>query len=282
MNRLFLLIPAIGEQVAAEDIAYLKVLRDVDKDSFIGFFRKVNQSQKLIKWEDVDYYYDDNHLKAFVNAARAALEGSEEMPQLENLLVFFDDKKSIQGEKIGVTPIKVYGVDVKKGLLNAYMEGGPVDSDVLLNHDALNNPNRSFEIETPEGLSVSIEALDVKPSVVYLWLVKNRNPKRNIDPNAQKHKRKTRLGNKGVISPITYTIDQLDSLLQKAVPAKKGLREFYFKDTTANKLVIFFDENQANLYHAFEVPADDEQERQKMFKRGGRDLVNRVEATSQL
>ena len=102
MNRLFVLIPAIGEQDAAEDIPYLKMIGNVDKNSFIDIFRKINQSQKLIKEEDVVFYYDDNHFKALVNTAKIALSDSKEMPQLGNLLVFFDDKKSIQKEKMGL------------------------------------------------------------------------------------------------------------------------------------------------------------------------------------
>ena len=282
MNRLFLLIPAVGEQDAADDISYLKMIGNVDKNSFIDIFRKINQSQKLIKEEEVVFYYDDNHFKALVNTAKTALSDSEEMPQLENLLVFFDDKKSIQKEKIGLSPIKVYEVDVKNGLLNAFMEGGPNEADALLNREALNYPNRPLEIKKPDGDNVSIKPLYCNQEDIYLWLVSHRSPRRNIDPNAKKHKRKVSYGKRGKVSPITYSIDQLNVFLQKAVPAQKGRRELYYKDVKKDNIIIFWDENVTELYHAFETKADDQEEIQKIYKRGKKELFERIEATAVL
>lgn len=279
MNRLFLLIPAVSEQDAVEDVAYLKLLGDVDKDSLIGFFRKVNQSQRLIEEEAVDYYYDDNHFKALVSTAKKALAGVDDMPQWENLLVFFDDKKSIQDEKIGLSPIKVYGIEVKKGLLNAFVENGAV-SDALLNKDALNDTVHPLDVETANGRQFAVKALECDPKEVYKWLVHNRDPKRKIDPNANKHKRKSSYGKGGKVSPITYSIEQLNDFLQKAVVAKKGLRELYFKDLEKHKIIIFWNENWTGFYHAFEFEADDEQEIQKIYQRGGRSLYRRIEDTS--
>lgn len=280
MNRLFLLIPAVGEQDAAEDIPYLKMIGNVDKNSFIDIFRKINQSQKLIKEEEVVFYYDDNHFKALVNTAKTALSDSQEMPQLENLLVFFDDKKSIQKEKMGLSPIKIYDVEVKNGLLNAFVEGGPDKADALLNQEALNYPNRPLEINKPDGNSVSVKPLCCNQEDVYLWLVSHRNPRRNIDPNANKHKPKVSYGKKGKVSAITYSIEQLDAFLQKAVPAQKGRRELYYKDVKKDNIIIFWDENRTNLYHAFETKADDQEEIQKIYQRGKKDLFERIEATA--
>lgn len=282
MNRLFVLIPAIGEQDAAEDIPYLKMIGNVDKNSFIDIFRKINQSQKLIKEEDVVFYYDDNHFKALVNTAKIALSDSKEMPQLGNLLVFFDDKKSIQKEKMGLSTIKVYEVEVKNGLLNAFMEGGADEADALLNREALNYPNRPLEIKKPDGNSASVKPLCCNQEDVYLWLVSHRSPRRNIDPNAKKHKRKVSYGKGGKVSPITYSIEQLDAFLQKAVPAQKGRRELYYKDVKKDNIIVFWDENRTDLYHAFETKADDQEEIQKIYKRGKKDLFERIEATAVL
>ena len=279
MNRLFLLIPAVTEQDAAEDVAYLKVLGNVDKDSLIGFFRKINQSQRLVEEEAVDYYYDDNHLKALISTAQKALAGVDDMPQWENLLVFFDGKKSIQNEKIGLSPIKVYGVEVKKGLLNAFVENGTT-FDALLNKDALNDTVHPLDVETANGGRFAVKVLECDPKEVYKWLVHNRDPKRKIDPNANKHKRKSSYGKGGKVSPVTYSREQLDDFLQKAVVAKKGLRELYFKDLGNHKIIIFWDENWTDNYHAFEIEDDDQEEIQKIYKRGGRALCRRIEDTS--
>ncbi len=93
-----------------------------------------------------------------------------------------------------------------------------------------------------------------------------------------------KLGKKGVkISPISYTKEQLEVFLRKAVSAGKGLRELYYKDNERNKIIVFWDENlESPSYHAFEIDANDLSEIQKMYKRGGRSLINKIERTSKI
>ena len=111
-----------------------------------------------------------------------------------------------------------------------------------------------------------------------------RYPSRQLDTNYKKHSERSKLGKNGAnISPITYEKQQLDDFLKKAVVAKKGWRELYFKDQKNDKIVVFWDENlETPSYHAFEISVDDIQEIQKIFKRGGRDLVTRINETSSL
>ena len=110
MNHLFLLIPAIEERDAGQDIAYLKLLGDVSTDDVIGIFRKVKNCMSLINEEDVEIIYDHKHLRRLIEVLKEKRERNsdvDEMPQVGNLLTFLSDAVSIQDRKIGNTPIKV-------------------------------------------------------------------------------------------------------------------------------------------------------------------------------
>lgn len=285
MNQLFLLIPAVNERDAGQDIAYLKLLGDVCTDDVIGIFRKVKKCMSLINEEDVEIIYDHKHLRRLnevLKEKRERISDGDEMPQLGNLLTFLLDAVSIQDREIGNTPIKVNAMQVEKGLINAYIECGMVHHS-LLNKEALNDERHPIEVEvankTKQLKVLSCEAVDV-----YLWLVKNRYPTRKLDLNYKKHTKQERLGKKGVkISSISYTKAQLEVFLRKAVSARKDLRELYYKDDERDKIIVFWDENlETPSYHAFEIEANDLPEVQKLYKRGGRSLINKVEITSKI
>ena len=48
------------------------------------------------------------------------------------------------------------------------------------------------------------------------------------------------------------------------------------------KYIIFFTENTNSLYHAFEFAEDNQEEIQKIWARGGRDLKNRIDMVTNL
>ena len=127
MNQFFLLIPAIDESDAGQDIAYLKLLGDVSSEDAIDIFRRVKGGMRLIVGEDYEVVYDHKHLHRLNSVIRAKHgndDSTNEMPQIENLLIFLNDAKSIQDLKSGKQPIKVNGMLVEEGLLNAYIEIG--------------------------------------------------------------------------------------------------------------------------------------------------------------
>lgn len=281
MNRLFLLIPAVNDEDAGQDIAYLKLLGDVDSEQVVAILRGIVKSLNLVEEEDTDILYDAMHLKRLMSdKMNAALQ---EMPQKENLLLFLNDATSIQEIGIGNMTAIINGMTVDKGLVNAFLEDGTT-SDALLNKDALLDSRQPIEVLADKGRRHQLNALPCDAAEVYLWLVGNRNPHRQLDPNYKKHGPNDKFGKRRVVvSPLTYTEQQLEQFLKRAVVAKKGLRELYFKDNEKDKIVIFWDENlQAPSYHAMEIEADNLEEIQKMYKRGGRALVDRIEATSRL
>lgn len=204
------------------------------------------------------------------------------MPQVENLLLLLNDAASIQERGLGEHPIVVNGMQVEQGIVNAFMESG-TQHNALLNKSAINNEEHPIEVEMSTGKTQQTP-LVCNPADVYLWLVRNRYPARVIDVNYEKHSERTKLGKNGVaISPVTYSKEQLELFLERAVCAGEGLRELYFKDNERNKIVVFWDENlEQPSYHAFEIAADDLPEIQKIYKRGGRALIRRIEDVSKI
>ena len=282
MNRLFLLIPAVSEEDAGQDIAYLKLLGNVSNEEVIAILKRIVRSMKLVEEEETEVLYDANHLKRLMRDKQ--LNASlQEMPQKENLLLFLNDAVSIQKRGVGNVTTTINGMKVDNGLVNAFLEKGGA-GDAMLNKDALPDSRHPIEVKDTDGKQFYITPLSCDEVEVYLWLVENRTPRRQMDPNYKKHGPHPKFGRKGFrVSPLTYTEQQLDVFLKRAVVAKKGLRELYFKDNDKDKVVIFWDENlQAPLYHAMEIEADNLEEIQKMYKRGGRALVGRIEKTSRL
>ena len=282
MNRLFLLIPAVGDMDPGQDVAYLKQLGRIDTEGVLSVLRKIVWSMKLIAEEDFEVLYDERYFRQLLHR-RKSEPHSQEMPQLENLLVFFNDAVSIQQRGVGKTPVCVNGMTVDRGLVNAYVEG-EMTGETLVNKDALANGEQPIDVRKLNGEHLRLSPLPCEAADVYLWFVENRKPQRSLDTRYEKHGMKEKTGKGGVVvSSVTYTELQLEEFLKKAVVAKKGLRELYFKDNSKDKIIIFWDENlESPSYHAMEVPADDAEEIQKIYKRGGRDLKERIEETSQL
>ena len=282
MNRLYLLIPAIGEKDAGQDIAYLKQLGKVDGEGVLSILRQIVRSLRLVEGEDMETLYDERHFKQLFRKIKQK-KSTQEMPHLENLLLFFNDAVSIQQRGLGKIPVDINGMPVSNGLVNAFVEDATVGK-VLLNRDALVNTEQPIDVKRGNGEPLSLNPLPCEAADVYLWFVEKRTPQRTLDPTYEKHGKKEKTGKGGVsISPITYTEQQLDEFLKRAVVARKGLRELYFKDNSKDKIIIFWDENLKNpSYHAMEVATDDAEEIQKIYKRGGRALMKRIEETSVL
>lgn len=282
MNRLYLLIPAIEGKDAGQDIAYLKLLGKVDSEGVLSILRQIVWSLRLVEGEDMEALYDERHFNELFRKIKQK-KATQEMPHLENLLLFFNDAVSIQQRGVGNAPKTINGVKVDKGLVNAFVDDD-MAGKVLLNRDALINPGQPINVKITDGEQLSLNPLPCEAVDVYLWFVENRTPERTLDPAYDKHGKKEKTGKGGVrISPITYTEQQLDEFLKRAVVARKGLRELYFKDNTKDKIIIFWDENLKNpSYHAMEVDSDDAEEIQKIYKRGGRALKERIDETSSL
>ena len=282
MNKLFLLIPAITAEDAGQDYAYLKLLGQVKAEAVEAILRKTIGSLRLVAGENIDVLYDSKHLSTLMRTLKKKKGKKEDAPHIEDLLLFFNDAVSIQNRKIGNTPFKINGMTVETGLVNAYMEDA--GKNALLNKEAQSDDEHPIEVEDMNGCRYQLRPLPNEAAEVYLWLTDNREPERTLDMNYQKHGLDEKFGKRGVkVSALTYTQKQLEKFLKKAVVADEHLRELYYRDNEKDKIIVFWDENLANpSFHAFEIEADDIREIQKMYKRGGRSLIKRIEETSQL
>lgn len=275
MNRLFLLIPSVGDEDADPDAAYLKQVGRIDNEETISILKRIVQSMKLVEGEDYEMFYDEKYLKKLLKSS------DKGMPQMSNLLVFFNDAESIQQKGIGNIPLTINGVAVDSGLVNAFVEGEE-SSKVLINKDALAQPDSPLVVYDSDGKCLMFNVLRCDSKDVYLWFVENRIPQRVLDTNYKKHGRTVKTGKGGApISALTYPEEQLTEFLKRAVSANKASNRLYFKDRNNDKIIIFWDENLANpTFHAMEVDAGNQEEIQKIYKLGGRRLLEIIDITA--
>ena len=220
-------------------------------------------------------FYDEKYLKKLLKPS------DKGMPQMSNLLVFFNDAESIQQKGIGNIPLTINGVAVDSGLVNAFVEGEE-SSKVLINKDALAQPDSPLVVYDSDGKCLTFNVLRCDSKDVYLWFVENRIPQRVLDTNYKKHGRTVKTGKGGApISALTYLEEQLTEFLKRAVSANKASNRLYFKDRKSDKIIIFWDENLANpTFHAMEVDAGNQEEIQKIYKLGGRRLLEIIDITA--
>lgn len=275
MNRLFLLIPSVGDEDADPDAAYLKQVGRIDNEETISILKRIVQSMKLVEGEDYEMFYDEKYLKKLLKSS------DKGMPQMSNLLVFFNDAESIQQKGIGNIPLTINGVAVDSGLVNAFVEGEE-SSKVLINKDALAQQDSPLVVYDSDGKCLTFNVLRCDSKDVYLWFVENRIPQRVLDTNYKKHGRTVKTGKGGApISALTYPEEQLTEFLKRAVSANKASNRLYFKDRNNDKIIIFWDENLANpTFHAMEVDAGNQEEIQKIYKLGGRRLLEIIDITA--
>ena len=59
MNRLFLLIPSVGDEDSNPDAAYLKQVGRIDNEETISILKRIVQSMKLVEGEVFEMFYDE-------------------------------------------------------------------------------------------------------------------------------------------------------------------------------------------------------------------------------
>ena len=277
MNRLFLLIPSVGDDDAGPDAAYLKQVGRIDNEETISILRRIVRSMDLIEGENFEMFYDDKYLKRLLQSSAPG------MPPMENLLVYFNDAESIQQREIGNKPLIINGIVVDSGLVNAFVEGEE-PGKVLINKDALAQPDSPIVACDSEGNRLRLEVLKCDCKDLYLWFVDNRIPQRVLDTNYKKHGRTVKVGKGGVsISALTYPEEQLAVFLKRAVSLNKTSNRLFFKDIQNNKIIIFWDENLKNpTYHAMEVDAGNQEVIQMIYRIGGRRLLENIDIAAGL
>lgn len=269
-NKVFFLIPALTEANAGEDIAYLKVLQTVTETNVIDIFKSIIESQRLISEEDVDYFFDkrlfDDLYKTVKIQQNTEKKNKRRPSALAPLLLFLDNFKNFPDTKYGNNSIIINGKKVEKGLVNAYCEYGKDNNVVLVNTDALNKADRplkvSTDVDNPQRNYTVVEVYPCDKEKLYIWLCKNRQPKRIYDNAYEKHSSKVKRGKKGkVVSAMTYSDKESECLLQWAIRAcKVGHTEAYLLDVENHKLIIFYDERlETPTFHGHEIDESNEE-----------------------
>lgn len=268
-NKVFFLIPALTNEDAGEDTAYLKVLQTATDENVIDVFKSIVESQKLISEEDIDYFFDKKYfddLYKIVKAKQNESKKNRKRPSdLAPLLSLLDNIKNYPDDKHGNTPIFINGKIVEKGLVNAYCEYATDNNVVLVNNDALAESDKplkiSTDIDNPQRVYEELKVYPCEKDKMYVWLSKNRLPKRIYDTEYEKHSGKVKSGKKGkTISAMTYSDGEAEHLLQWALRANKvGNTELYLLDIEKHKLIIFYDEHlEAPTFHGHEIDESNE------------------------
>ena len=270
MNQLFFLIPAADEEVASNDIAFIKVLPSIDEEIIRDLFAKFYKIIKFFKEEDIDFLYDSKYLKALMKGI-----SSSESPSMTQLLTLLNDCREVT--EMSDTVHTVNGMQVSHSIINNYLETGNTSSHKLVNKQALNNPDVPIQL-TIDGHTFLLEVLECDVEDIYKWFIDNRTPQYVFDASYGKHRSTSRQVEGVNVSPLTYSKEQAQELLKRAIIARRGSRILYFKDNLQNKILIFCNENLQNpSFHGFEVASDNQAERQKLMHRGGKLLDERLE-----
>lgn len=277
MNHIYLIIPALKDDVN-KDYSRIHAVQTFSQEEFVELVKNMKQLCQLIageydaKKKNLAMYYSKKVLDKLYNVVK---QGPKENKKFEigNLLLFFNNFTKVEPSADADFNQIHPELEPYSDMMHAYLQNP--DSSVIANAKGLENAGTSLNIDY-QGEIVTIQVFDNYIDL-YKWFIAHREPKRQYDPNYEKHSQTEKFVKKGkVASPITYTQAELEQILEKAVRTGDKHRELYFYDKNKDKYIIFFAEG-GNLYHAFEFTEDNNEEMNKIWSRGKRDLVERIQ-----
>lgn len=188
MNKIYLLLPALNEAVAGEEVAYLKVLdENFSSDDFLDLLKDIKTIGKIGKLEEnLQLFYDKSKFGALYKKVKTELHVST--PSLVNALSLLDDFHDISKEQDSIA-LWVNGMLVTSGLLNACVDSNanvPLDS-ALVNEKAINNEENIIVIsksQTDSGQNVNVKNTDIQS--IFTWLATHKSPERAYDKEYKK------------------------------------------------------------------------------------------------
>lgn len=274
-NVLYLLLPIIdSDNPYDEEYAYLKSLDKVPTDFLQEVFATLLH---LYTHEEFTTFYDKRRLSALLKAAKEINGGkfTEAHKLLDYLLK--KDFTEYSPEYMPSNTIHVNNTPVTQGILNAYIESA-TENDTLVDPTCLRCEPKHLRIIDNNSNEKQAICINCERRTLHNWFIINRVPRRKLDTNYDKHQTEERKGKHGVISALTYDINDVEVLMHQAIKSDKNL---YLKDKNKEKLIIFWSENlERPTYHAYEVSIHNKAEIDKIFKKGGRDLYNLVDTYS--
>lgn len=276
MNHIYLIIPALKDDVN-KDYSRIHAVQKFSQDEFVELVKNMKQLCQLVAGEydaekkNLAMYYSKKVLDKLYNVVKQEPREKKKF-EIGNLLLFFNNFTEVEPSADADFNQAHPELEPYADMIHAYLQNP--DTSAIANANGLENAGTGLNIDY-QGKRVTIQVFD-NYSDLYKWFIAHRETKRQYDPNYEKHSQTARLVKKGkVASPITYTQTELEQILDKAVRAGAGHGELYFYDKNKDKYIIFFAEG-GDLYHAFEFTEDNNEEMNKIWSRGKRDLDERI------
>lgn len=276
MNNLFLILPIVSS-VKSDDSeqSYLKAADIHNANEVTQMLIDIYRQLSSVDYENYDGFYDQSKLSAIIKEAKRLTSGKG-YPEADKILRLFT-KRPICAYKTDVKApmLNINGMDVHDGIVNRYCSHD--GENTLVDTDSLSCKPQSLVVKDSAGKVLNVSVISCCDSDLYNWFLTHRNPERKLDVNYRKHTNAPKNGYRGVISPLTYTEEETAEFLKKAVGIKNG-KNLFFKDATQNKIIVFWNENLSSspTYHAYEISADDEAEIDKIYRKGGRTLITKI------
>lgn len=276
MNNLFLIFPIVSPAKSDDpEQSYLKAV-DVNNacevtEMLIDIYRQLS----YIDYESYNGFYDHSKLSAFIKEAKRLTPGKK-YPEADKILRLFTTKPiSAYSSDEKAVKLNINGMDVPDGIINRYVSHD--GENTLVDTEFLSCKPQSLVIKDEAGIVMHANVIFSRATNLYNWFLSHRNPGRKLDVNYRKHTNAPRNGYRGVISALTYSEEETKDFLNKAVGIRNG-KNLFFKDATLNKIIVFWNENLSTnpTYHAYEISADDAAEIDKIYRKGGRSLIAKI------
>lgn len=276
MNNLFLIFPIVlPANPKNPELSYLKAIAINNANEVTEKLIDIYRQLSYIDHESYNGFYDQAKLSALIKEAKRLTPGKK-YPEADRILRLFTNKPLFAynaSEK--VSKLNINGIDVHDGIICRYYfhEG----ENTLVDTDSLSCKPQSLVIKDDVGTVLHVNVIPCLDTDLYNWFLAHRNPERILDVNYRKHTNAPKNGYRGVISALTYSEEETKEFLKKAVGIQNG-KNLFFKDETQNKIIVFWNENISlnPTYHAYEISADDEAEIDKIYRKGGRTLNDKI------
>lgn len=276
MNTIYLILPVASDRnVANPELSFLKVLNPKSSDDVTQYLCAIYQAFSYVDYESFQTFYNQNRLNELIDEAKR-LAPNRKYPEVIKVLKLFDKKPfTAYSKEENISALNINGTEIADGIIHRYLCAK--GQHVLVDADALVCDLRSMQVMDKDGRSQQLSVIVCNALELYNWFVDNRDPQRILDVNYKKHANAPRNGYRGVISPLTYSKQEAEHFLKKAVGAESA-KNLFFKDAQNNKIIVFWNENLQHVptYHAYEITANDEKEIDKIYRKGGRSLVDKL------
>ena len=277
MNKVYLLLPVEDAQRTNRELSYLKNLVDFSEQEVKDLVDSIVKTMKLNKSESAGWYFDQRKYLDLRSKAKALEKGAKPslVDRMDASVKNFVDFRHRDGYDKNLV-LQINYTDQSGTILTGFISDPDIPDSVAVNANALVRPIVGY---------TNIQCDDL---ALHEWFTKHRKPKRELDVNYKKHGDRSYLGKKGVVvSRLSYNKTQAEVFLDKAVGVRldgeTSPKNLFFHDKVKDLILVFWNENvmAKPTYHAYQISPDDLPEIQKIFKKGGRELVENIKRVAE-